>query len=79
MTSNKKSKKNKIPRSVIYDENYEESAFLHLLSKVQFAYTPECETKLLPDKYFNQRLPNCKQIFSFCVDHIFLFSLFYNN
>ena len=61
----------KIPRSVILDKNCEKLAFPHLLSKGQFGYTTEPETKLSPVKYFNQRLLNYKQIFSSSVDYIF--------
>ena len=61
----------KIPRRVILDKNCEELAFPHLLSKSQFRYTTERETKLSPVKYLNQRLLNYKQIFSSSVDYIF--------
>ena len=62
---------NKIPTSVILDENCEELAFPHLLSKGEFGYTAKRETKLSPVKYFNQRFLKWKQIFSSCVDYIF--------
>lgn len=62
---------NKIPRSVILVKNYEELPFPHLLSKEQFRYKTDRKTRLLPVKYFNERLLNYKLIFSSSVDYIF--------
>ena len=45
---------NKIPTSVILDENCEELVCPHLLSKGEFGYTTKRETKLSPVKYFNR-------------------------
>ena len=62
---------NKIPRSVILVKNYEELPFPHLLSKEQFRYKTDRKTRLLPVRYFNERLLNYKLIFSSSVDYIF--------
>ena len=69
----------KIPRSVVLDKNCEELDFPCLLSKSQFRYTTEHETKLSPVKYSNQRLLIKNRYFHSVWIIFFLFSLFCNN
>ena len=58
----------KIPRSAILDKVCKELVFSDLLSKGQFGYITERETKLPRVKYFKQRSLNYKEIFSSAVD-----------
>ena len=51
---------------------YEELVFQQYFSKDRFGYSAERIGKLIPSKYFNQRLLNYKQIFGSNNDYIFL-------
>ena len=61
----------KIPQNILRDTNCEVLAFPTLLCTGKYGYDVDREIRLSPVKYFNQRLLNYKNIFSYCTDYIF--------
>ena len=63
--------KDKKPNSLLTDENCEALAFPYLFPTGKYGYTVKRDIKLIPVKYFNQRLLNYTQMFASEADYIF--------
>ena len=59
------------PMSILTDKRCEEFSHPWLFPAGKFGYRTEQEISLTPNKYFNQRLLNYKQIFASDADYIF--------
>ena len=63
--------KDKKPNSLLTDENSEALAFPYLFPTGKYGYTVKRDIKLIPVKYFNQRLLKYTQMFASEADYIF--------